>query len=103
MNRALVREIAERRAHGATLLTVPQFAARFAALGYTLDRDLDCRSTARYLDDNRTYPCCTTGLKESDTGMSAFHFQARRDSRFREMMELRSDIFAISRGAILEV
>lgn len=103
MNKALAVEIAERRARGATLLTVPQFAARFAALGYALDRDLDCRSTARYLHDNRTYPCCTTGLKESDTGLSAFHFQARRDSRFEQMQTLRGEIFAISRGAILEV
>ena len=103
MNKALAVEIAERRAHGATLLTVPQFAARFAALGYTLDRDLDCRSTARYLADNRTYPCCNTGLKEADSGLSAWNVNARRDSRFEQMQELRGQIFAISRGAILEV
>lgn len=96
-------EIANRIADGYESLSVAQFASRFQALGYTLDRDLDCRSIARYIHSGRTYPCCTTGLKETDTGMSAFHFQARRDSSFRAMMELRNQIFAVSRGAILEV
>ena len=99
----LETEIEHRKAHGAECLTVAQFAKRFAALGYALDRDMDCRAPARYLNSGRAYPACTTGLKESDTGMSAFHFQARRDSRFKAMQELRGHIFAVSRGAILEV
>ncbi len=95
-------EIAERQTHGATLLSVAAMAARFKELGYTLDRTLDCRSTARYLTDNRTYPSCTMGVKESDTGRSAFHYEARRDANFRRMQTLREEIFAVSRGAILE-
>ncbi len=100
---ALETEIAHRKQHGAQELTVAQFTARFAALGYSLDRSLDCRAPARYLNTGRAYPACSTGLKESDTGMSAFHYAARRDARFREMQELRGKIFAVSRGAILEV
>ena len=100
---ALETEIAHLLAHGCEHLTVKQFAARFAALGYTLDRSLDCRAPSRYLESGRSYPCCTTGLKETDTGMSAFHFQARRDDNFRAMQKLRRQIFAVSRGAIMEV
>ena len=99
---ALQIEIMERLAGGAELLSVKAFAARFAALGYRLDRSLDCRSTAQYLETGRTYPACSVYLVESDTGRSAFHYAARRDSRFEAMQALRDSVFAISRGAILE-
>ena len=100
---ALAAEIEHLLAHGYEHLSVAAFAARFEALGYALDGSMDCRSSARYLESGRSYPCCTTGLKEIDSGMSAFHFQARRDAKFREMQELRGKIFAVTRGAILEV
>lgn len=100
----LETEIAHLLSHGYEHLTVAQFAARFAALGYTLDRSMDCRAPARYLESGRSYPCCTTSVKETDTGISAWHYQdARRDDKFRAMQALRSQIFAVSRGAILEV
>ncbi|GHE75994.1 hypothetical protein GCM10019059_39180 [Camelimonas fluminis] len=76
--------------------------AEFRKLGYRLDRSLDCRSTSRYLYSGRTYPCCTTGVREADTGLSAFNCDARRDANFRAMQELRGSVFAVSRGAILE-
>lgn len=100
---ALDQEIAHLIAHGCERLTVEQFAKRFEALGYKLDRTMDCRAPARYLETGRSYPCCTTGLKEADTGMSAFHYQARRDNNFKAMQALRGKIFAVSLGAILEV
>lgn len=99
---ALQVEIETRLAMGCEMLTVPQFVARFAALGYRVDRSLDCRSTARYLKTGRTYPACSTGMAESDTGRSAFHYESRRDSRFKAMQALRQHVFAVSRGAILE-
>lgn len=91
---------------GRQILSVAEFAARFAALGYKLDRSLDCRAPARYITGphaGESYLACTTGLKEADTGLSAFHYQARRDDTFRKMQELRGQICAISRGALLEV
>jgi hypothetical protein len=101
---ALEAEIAHLSALGYEHLSVAQFTERFAELGYMLDRSLDCRSNARYLKSGRVYPCCTTGLKETDTGISAWHCQdARRDDKFRSMMKLRGTIFAVSRNAILEV
>lgn len=102
MTTPLETEIEFRKAHGAELITVREMARRFRALGYALDRSLDCRSTARYLDSERAYPSCTTGVKELDSGMSAFHYQARRDDNFKSMQRLRQDVFAISRNAILE-
>ncbi len=104
MSDALQTEIAFRVANGERLVTVKQFAREFAALGYTLDRTMDCRAPSRYLETGRSYPCCTTSVKESDTGISAWHYlNARRDANFKAMQALRSKIFAISLGAILEV
>jgi hypothetical protein len=100
----LATEIAHLQAHGCQQLSVKQFAAQFAKLGYTLDRSMDCRALARHLDNGRQYPCCTTGLSETDTGISAWHFKdARRDANFTAMQALRGKIFAVSRNAILEV
>lgn len=95
-------EIAYRQSEGAELLSVKAMGERFKALGYRLDRSLDCRALSRYLDSGRTYPACTTGVAERDTGMSAFHFEARRDDKFQAMQDLRNQVFAVSRGAILE-
>lgn len=99
-------EIAYRISLGCEMLSVAALGARFKALGYTLDRTMDARAPARYLTGERagrTYPACTTGLKETDTGLSAFHYQARRDGKFEAMQRMRDDVFAVSRGAILEV
>lgn len=88
------------------LLSVPEFVARFAALGYTVDRSLDCRSVARYLTGPMAGECylsCTTSVKEADTGLSAFNYTARRDANFRKMQTLRREIAALSHGALLEV
>lgn len=99
---ALRVEIQHRINLGCEILTIPQFVARFAALGYRVDRSMDCRAMARYLDDGRTYPACNTGMSEADTGRSAYHFESRRDSKFQAMQALRGQVFSISRGAILE-
>lgn len=103
---ALQDEITRRDADGCERLSVAALAARFAALGYTLDRSMDCRGLARYMSGphaGAAYMCCTTGLKETDSGLSAFNVDARRDDNFREMQNLRQQIYAVSRGAILEV
>lgn len=87
------------------ILSVAAFAARFQALGYKLDRTLDCRSVARFMTGEhagKSYLCVTTGVSEADTGLSAFHFAARRDSKFKQMQKLRQEVCAISRGALLE-
>lgn len=93
-------------ANGMQILTVKEFSARFAALGYKLDRSMDCRSNARFMTGEyagEVYPCVTTDIREIDTGMSAFHYQARRDENFKAMQKLRGEICAITRGALLEV
>ena len=96
-------EIARRAALGSRCLSVAAFTAEFARLGYTLDRSMDCRSIARYLASGHTYPAISTYPREADSGLSARNVGARRDDKYRAMRALRQEIFAVSRGAILEV
>ena len=69
---------------------------------------MDCRGTSRYLTGEfagLSYPVNTTGVKESDTGLSAFNVNARRDANFKELQRLRfeEELYAVVRGRILEV
>lgn len=101
----LQEEIAYRESLGMRRVTIKAMNAEFMALGYRLDRSLDCRGLARWQTGARagkSHPAITTGVKESDSGRSAFHFESRRDSNFEAMQRLRQDVFAVSRGAIFE-
>lgn len=100
---SLQTEIDYRLSVGRQQLSVEEFGARFLELGYHLHRMDDCHCVAQYLDSGRTYPCTTTGLLEDDTRKRAFNVEARRDDKFRAMQKLRGEIFAVSRGRILEV
>lgn len=105
LKRLLDAELSYRKEQGQAPVSVAEFTARFAALGYQLDRSMDCRALARYMTGERAgtaYPCCSTGVIEADTKLSAFNCDARRDERFRAMQELRGSIYAVSRGYILE-
>lgn len=45
-----------------------------------------------------SYPCCTTGIDEIDTGLSFANCDARRDTNFRALQELRAsgELFAVT-------
>ena len=108
MNSALADELAARaaeRSHPVTLITIKQ---QLRDLGYTLDRSLDCRGTARVMTGPRagkSYPSLSTGIKEADTGLSAFNVGARRDANFAALQTLRFEIglYAVLSGAILDL
>lgn len=107
MANLLNAELAYRASKGAHPVSIKEMKARFAALGYRLNRRDDCRSLARYMNGERageSYPCCSTGLVEADTGLSAFNRDARRDENFEAMQTLRGELFAITSDEhILEV
>lgn len=103
MKTPLEVEVEHRLALHCEKVTVEEMERRYMALGYKLDRNLDCRCTAQYLQSGRTYPSISTNLKEADTGTNAFNYNARRDRNFELMQEMRGQIFAVTTGAILEV
>jgi hypothetical protein len=108
MATALDRELAWRRQRGQSPVTVQAIAQALTALGYKLDRSMDCRGHSRYLTGERageSYPCMTTGIQEADTGLGAFQATARRDANFRKLQALRynGELFAVVRGYLLEI
>ncbi|WP_454887941.1 hypothetical protein [Sphingomonas oryzagri] len=100
-------ELDHRARDGDHPMSIGALAGAFRAIGYTLDRSLDCRCMSKWMTGPRagqSYPCVTTGIREIDTGLSAFHVSARRDTRFDKLQEMRlsGKYFAVSKGALLE-
>ena len=107
MCESLEREIARRLASGCELVPFSEMQSRIAALGYRLDRRMDCRSTSRDMKTGESYPCVTGYPVERDTGRSFAHFRdarrdARRDAAFRDLQDLRFRVFAVVRGAVYD-
>lgn len=82
---------------------------KLALLGYALDRKNDWKHVARYLSGpyaGSSYLCCTTVVKEMDTGLSAFHYKARRGDNFLKLQSMRfkGELFAVTKdGFIFEI
>ncbi|WP_454887317.1 hypothetical protein [Sphingomonas oryzagri] len=100
-------ELAHRAREGHHPITVAALHDAFRAIGYRLDRTMDCRHNARWMTGSRaahSYPSISTGISEADTGLSAFNVDARRDGNFARLQAMRvsGDFFAVSNGALLE-
>jgi len=99
-------EATRRAAFGARQLTVNQFKAEFAALGYRFDATMACKSIARYMTGphaGETYPANAWCPVQSDNGVSAWNVDARRDDNFKALQKLRNEVFAVHAGHVIEV
>jgi len=101
-------ELSARAADGHKPATLETIGAALRAIGYRLDRSMDCRHIARWMSGPRagaSYPCISTGIKEIDSGRSFAHFESRRDANFHTLQDMRSSgaVFAVTRGHILEI
>ena len=95
-----------RLVEGARQLTLADMESEFRALGYRFDRARDCLGNALHMTGARAglcYPCVSLYPVQVSDGRSAWHWQARRDSKFRRMQALRGEIFAVYRNRIYEV
>ena len=104
----LEKEIADRIAQGNAPMTLSAIKEELRAIGYCLDRTMDCRSNAKWMTGDRageTYPCITTGIKESDSGLSFANGNARRDDNFRKLQDMRfsGKYYAVVNNAIFEI
>ena len=98
------REITRRLAAGCQQLTLDQLEYILRTLGYTLDRRLDCRGTARYLDTDDTYPATTTGVKHIRSGLPFAHSDAPKDANFKKLQQLRYNApFVVLNDSLLEI
>ena len=77
------------------------------ALGYGLDRRMDCQSVARYVTGSRegdSYPVTTTDIIELDTRQSAFHYRSRRDDKYKALQAMRMQgAFVLLQDRIFEI
>jgi hypothetical protein len=66
---------------------------RLKALGYQRNRSERTVYVARELNSGLTWQEGWYGVLESDTRRSAYHFQSRRDEKFKAMQKMRMRIF----------
>lgn len=87
-------------------VSMADLQARLAAIGYMLDRSNDCRSVGRIVSGKfagQSYQCCTAYVRQADDGMSFAHYNARRDSNYRKLQEMRKNIFSVSGKFVYEL
>ena len=106
---SLQAEIARRKARGNMPLTLRQLRDQLRALGYRLDRSMDCSCTARYMngeDAGLTYPCTTTGVKHINSGLSFANIaHGMENSKTLECLQAFrfSGPYVILKNSILEI
>lgn len=87
-------------------MTMANLNQHLKDLGYRLERSSDCHSVSRYMTGPRagkSYPCVSMRLVQADDGMGFSHYQARRDSKFKALQEMRGRIYVVGRNAIYEM
>ncbi len=102
----LVAEIRYRQSLKQCQVTLTQLSKRLRAIGYRLDRSMDCRAPARYMTGERagqSYPALSLRPVQIDNGLSWSHVDARRDANFEALKRLRDSCYAVVRGAIAEL
>jgi len=100
MEKGTQKEIKEMLAAGMKQYAKTEIIAEFKALGYTL------YNFERYYNTGNTnnYHAYIVQIKETDTGISAWHYRdARRDANFNAMQKMRKNCFGVSKGAIIEL
>jgi hypothetical protein len=70
------------------------------AIGYRLDRRMDCRSVNRHMSGARageSYHAVNLYVVQVSDGVSAFHVDSRRDANFDRLQQMRlnQEIFAV--------
>jgi hypothetical protein len=102
-NPDLVDEVKSLKAHGLTQIRLGEFERRLRAIGYRFNRDMDCRSTSRYMTGPRagcSTPSLSLSVVQIDNSMGCFHVDARRDTNYQALMVLRDSVFCVSRGDV---
>jgi hypothetical protein len=102
----LLAELEARAALGLHPVSVKEFERRLLAVGYKLNRALDCFCNARIMTGERageSYPVITTCATHIESGLGFANADAPRDHRYEAFKEVRNSTFSVTRGAILEI
>lgn len=88
---------------GMTELTADEWNAHLERLGYRIDPDMVHTYVNNLNPGHPTYKARSLNYTDVETGMGAFHYQGRRDSRFAELQKLRFECFVWHRGRIWDL
>lgn len=102
----LEAEVAWRERTGWIRISVAKMVKELEAIGYRLDRRMDCKSIAVWKTGERageSYPANSLTPRQIDDGKSAFHYEARRDANYEALKDFCNTFFAVFGGYILEI
>lgn len=103
---SIQREIERSLAAGIKRVTLKEMARMVKEAGYRFDRDMDCRSIAKIMTGpgaGDSYPTCSLYPVQADDGLSAFHYQARRDGNYEKLKVIRNEFFAVSSNHVIVI
>ncbi|MEQ0217757.1 hypothetical protein ABLV18_27295 [Klebsiella sp. CN_Kp114] len=103
---AVQREIERSLKAGMSQVTIKKLTAILKGIGYRFDRSMDTCSQAQIMTGEGagdTYPTCVLYPIQDDDGVSAFHYQARRDANYQKLKEIRNNMFAVFNNRIVVI
>lgn len=92
--------------NGYRFVSMEELTQILDGLGYTTQADMSCTGTSRFLTgplQGIAYTEKTLSVIEKDTGLSFANVGARRDSKFKELQELRAEVFSVAAGKIVSL
>ena len=97
IDESTLREVERMLNSGMEQVSRAEYIHRLDQLGYKIASNA---MSFRYtnLSNDIHYKCYSIYIQEKDTGMSAFHYQARRDDKFKALQAFKMDVFAFSLG-----
>lgn len=102
MDKHTAEEIERVKACGMREIPRAAFLAELDRLGYSLIES-DCFNYRNTCNEIPYDARSVSYYREKDTGKRAFHVDARRDDKFRELQKIRRECFVVSRGRIWDL
>lgn len=101
LTQSTTEERASLLAAGMQEIAFPEFIARLAEYGYKVETD--CCLSYINRGNSRTYRARSLAYADIETGLSFAHFNGRRDTRFRQLQNMRRECFVFRGGRIYEL
>ncbi|MBQ0600921.1 hypothetical protein J7S78_14070 [Klebsiella oxytoca] len=102
---AVHREIERSLNAGMSQVTIKKLTEILKDIGYRFDRSMDTCSQAQIITGDGagdTYPTLVL-YPIQDDGVSAFHYQARRDANYQKLKKIRNNLFAVFNNRIVVI
>ncbi|EIZ1086077.1 hypothetical protein MPI44_004625 [Klebsiella oxytoca] len=101
---AVQREIERCLKSGMLQVSIKKLTEMLKDIGYRFDRSMDTCSQAQIMTGDSagdSFPTRVLYPVQIDDGVSAFHYEARRDANYQKLKEIRNSMFSVSRNRIV--